>query len=121
MSILQAVLSFSFYLALTIVIEVIVAYLMGYRTKNFLIVVALASVITNPALNLILSINAMFSIFETSKLLIIFLELIVVFIEFKILCYVFDKRISRKKLFRLAVIINLVSYLIGGYLQVFIF
>lgn len=120
MGIFQAILSFGFYLALTIVIEVVVAYLMGYRTKNFLLVVALASVITNPSLNLILSVNSMFSLFGATKAVIIFLEIIVVFIEFYILSYVFDKKYSRIKLFRLAVIINLVSYFFGYYLQAFI-
>ena len=103
------------------IIEVGVAFLMGYRTKNFLLVVGLASVITNPSLNLILSINGMFSIFGATKALIILLEVIVVFIEFYILSYVFDRKYSRKKLFKLAVIINLTSYFIGYYLHAFVF
>jgi hypothetical protein len=121
MGILLTLLSFVFYLALTIIIEVGVTYLMGYRTKNFLMVVALASVITNPSLNLILSVNGMFSIFGATNVLIILLEIIVVFVEFYILCYVFDRKYTRIKLFKLAVIINFASYFIGYYLQVFVF
>lgn len=121
MGILPAILSFAFYLTLTIIIEVGVAYLMGYRTKNFLLVVMLGSVITNPALNLILSINAMFSIFRDTIIVIFLLEIIVVFIEFYILSYVFYRKYSRMKLFRIAVIINLASYSIGYYLQAFVF
>ncbi len=121
MGIFAVVFSFIFYMSLTIVIEVGIAYLMGYRTKNFLIVVGLASVITNPVLNIVLSLNATFIGFYNDNLFILILEIIVVFVEFYILCYVFDRKYSRIKLFRLAVIINLSSYLIGYYLQEYVF
>ncbi|KFZ26919.1 MAG: hypothetical protein KQ78_00685 [Candidatus Izimaplasma bacterium HR2] len=110
-----------FYMSLTIAIEVGVAYLMGYRTKNFLLIVGLASVITNPVLNMIIALNAMFWIFRDDTILIIILELIVVAVEFYILCYVFDRKYTRIKLFKVAVVINAASYSLGYFIQEYLF
>lgn len=106
-----------FYMTLTISIEVGVAYLMGYKTRNFLLVVALASAITNPVLNFLISVNSTLYIFHNEMFLIFILEMIVVAVEFYILCYVFDRKYSRIKLFRVAVVINASSYLLGYLLQ----
>ena len=110
-----------FYMSLTIAIEVGVAYLMGYRSRNFLLIVGLASVITNPVLNMVIALNSMLWIFRDDTILIIILELIVVAVEFYILCYVFDRKYTRIKLFKVAVAINLASYSLGYFIQEYLF
>lgn len=104
-------------LILTIVIETTVAYIMGYRERNMIYVVALASVITNPVLNIFLLVTRLFSDFFSGYTILIMLELIIVYVEFRILRFVFGKRISNKKLFILSLAMNASSFIIGEFLS----
>jgi len=108
------------YLVLTIIIEVTVTIIIGYKKKNFLLVVALGSVITNPVLNILISIY----VFVTNKYiplyLLVLLECMVAYVEFRILYFVFNKKYSKKELFIIAVIINSCSFLIGYFLREYI-
>ncbi|RKY52728.1 MAG: hypothetical protein DRP93_07660 [Candidatus Neomarinimicrobiota bacterium] len=108
------------YLVLTIIIEVTVTIIIGYKKKNFLLVVALGSVITNPVLNILISIY----VFVTNKYiplyLLVLLECMVAYVEFRILYFVFNKKYNKKELIIIAVIINSCSFLIGYFLREYI-
>lgn len=104
---------FGFYLAVTILIEVIVVFLLGYRNKDFFKVVILASVVTNLPLTLILNIDELTGFVDITFTKLIFLEMVIVFIEYKILQYVFNTKYDNKRLFKVALIMNGVSFLIG--------
>ena len=113
MGIFETLLTLLGYVLVTIVIEVIVVFIMGYRKKNFLYVVTLGNVITNPALNTLIIIYYFFSGGYISSYSLIMLELVVVYVEFKLLYYVFKNKYSKDKLIKVAFMINVVSFVIG--------
>ena len=99
-------------LFLTILIEETVILLLGYRNKNTLLVVALVNVITNPTANYIVMTNNIFNIIKPNILLVIFLEVLIVYIEWKILEYVLPNQEKQSYLI-LSIIINLASFSTG--------
>lgn len=102
--------SFLVPLLLTIVVECLAAFILGYRGRNFFIVLILVNIITNPLLNYIISVIFLLTP-AGSRYAMIPLELAVVFIEWKLLRYAFPK--ERKPLFTLSVVMNTASYLTG--------
>ena len=107
------------YVLLTLIIEVPVAYLLGFRKKDELLIVALASVVTNPVLNLfIIMYQSFFGVVTIYG--VIALEILVVLVEFLILFYVFGKEYTKKKLLLLALIMNAASFAFGLLLNVII-
>ena len=94
-------------LILTIIIELAVVYLLGIKDNRLLVLVIIANILTNPLLNFVVRHHS------HTFMQIICLEVIVVITE----C-VFLKYTNRVKLpyFRLAFIMNAVSYLIGLWL-----
>ena len=97
-----------FPLILTIIIELAVIFILGFRDKRLFLFGALASVITNPVLNYIAG------AFHVPFLGLIFLELMVVLIEglFLKLCL----RDMQIPFFRLSFVMNAVSFLLGLWL-----
>lgn len=108
------IISFFAALLLTIIIELTAALLIGYRKRNEIITIILINVITNPALNYLLFVNRTLSLFEISIFVILFLELLVVLIEWRLL--VFALKEKSNKLLALSIVINFCSYIIGFYL-----
>lgn len=100
-------------LVFTVVIEVIVAIIFGFKGNNKLKIVALASIITNPILTLILTLVAFFIGSEQPLIFILFLELIVVGVEYYILKYVYGDEEKKIKLFILSLCMNTASYVFG--------
>ncbi len=98
-------------LLLTIAIELFVAFLFEYRKKKEIISIVFINAITNPILNYLLLVNHHFSIIKSQQLLIIFLEILVVIVEWRILVYALNQK--NKKLFVLSLAMNSCSYLIG--------
>jgi hypothetical protein len=98
-------------LALTLIIECSVAALLGYRTRVQLQTVALASLITHPALCYFLWVNAYLWLVPDTGFTIIVLELIVVLVEWLVLVFVL--RENRKRLFLLSFTMNCASFLTG--------
>ncbi|MBQ9245102.1 hypothetical protein IJ182_02415 [bacterium] len=94
-------------LLLTIIIELTIVYLLGFKNKKLLILVIIANIITNPVLNFIVG-SFSFDFIE-----ILILEAIVVIFE-----GLFLKLLYRTNLpyFRLSFIMNASSYLIGLWL-----
>lgn len=97
-------------LIITIFLEIIIAYILGYRKKD-LINVLLVNILTNPLLNCItVSVNFYFGILMRNIVLII-LEIIVLIIE----GIIYQKYLDRKKIngYLLSFILNTSSFFIG--------
>jgi len=103
--------SLFFALLLTIIIELIIAWLLGYKKKPEIITIILINVITNPLLNYLLLINDRSSFFKITLGIIILLELIVVLIEWGLLFFTLQEK--PKKLLVLSFVMNLCSFLTG--------
>jgi hypothetical protein len=98
-------------LILTIFIEVIIALLFGLRGKTELGTVILINVITNPLLNYLVAVNSYFHLISQSGVLILFLEVVVVIAEWRLLLYVL--RTGVKKMLVLSIVMNACSYIAG--------
>lgn len=98
-------------LFLTIVIELAVAFFFGFRKKIEIIAIVFVNLLTNPILNYLLLVNNHFSFFKSSLLIILFLEAIVVLIEWKLLVFALQEK--SKKLLALSLAMNFCSYIAG--------
>ena len=98
-------------LVLTTAIEVVVALFFGYRKKSEIATIILINLITNPLLNYLLFINNYFGTVQINTIIIIFLEIVVVFVEWRLLKFVLQQ--NSKKLFALSVVMNFCSYIAG--------
>lgn len=99
-------------LLLTIVIEVIVAIFFGYRKKLEIVAIIIINLITNPLLNYLLFINNnYFGITHVNSVIILFLEIIVILVEWLLLRYILQK--NPNKLFVLSLTMNFCSYIVG--------
>lgn len=98
-------------LILTIVIEVIIAWLFRLRSKKEISTIILINLITNPLLNYLILVNHYFQIVSNSLALILLLEVGAVLAEWRLLLYVL--RQSARKLLILSVWMNVISYFSG--------
>ena len=102
-------------LVLTIAIEVPVAAALGLRTKSALLAVALINLITNPVLNYSGDLLANFVDWGKSPLtalaVLVPAELLVVFVEWRMLVWVLDR--SSRRLFGVSFAMNTASALAG--------
>ncbi len=101
-------------LVLSVAIETPTAWVLGYRNRNEIIIVALASVITNPPLNYIIAVCAAFGLVKIDVPFVLMLELSVVAIEWRILLYALGGDSWRH--FKTSLIMNTVSFLFGVWL-----
>ena len=98
-------------LALTIIIEMGVAFILGYRDRKSLAVVALVNVITNPILNYLLLVIAVYRFMEINTALILCLEAVVALAEWMLMIYALDR--DPGQLLVLSLVMNTTSYLAG--------
>lgn len=98
-------------LLLTIAIEVVVANFFGYRKKSEITTIIFINLITNPLLNYLLFTNGYFGITQTNTTIILFLEIVVVLVEWLLLGSVLQQ--NSKKLFTLSLVMNFCSYIVG--------
>ena len=103
--------NFLWALLITEVVEVTVAYLMGYRGKYFFTILILINILTNPLLNYILTVLMYFNVLDSHGFVIIILEILVVLTEYRIFIYAIP--VNKKALFSLSLAINTSSYLTG--------
>src|SRR5512147_2771210 len=75
-------------LSLTVAIEGCIAYLLGFRTRQAMLAVALINVITHVILNYLLLVLSYLGM-DTTFAFIAFLEVLVVLAEWQMLVYVF--------------------------------
>ena len=99
-------------LILTILIEETVIFLLGYRNKIILLVAALVNVITNPVANYIVMTNNIFNIIKPDISLVIILEVLIVYIEWKILEHSLPNQEKQSYLI-LSIMMNLASFFTG--------
>ncbi len=100
-------------LVITIVIEICVALLFGYRSEAAWKTVILMNLMTHPMLTYLLWIDS-YAGFLDSTILLIILEMLVVFVEWGILCYVL--RDKPRWLLLLSFTANAASFGIGSIL-----
>jgi hypothetical protein len=98
-------------LLLTMAVESAAAFFMGFRGKNFYILLASINAITNPSINLILNIIYMSKLSKFYYWALFLLEAAVVIAEWQLLWAALKK--NRKYLFITSLVINLSSYLTG--------
>lgn len=98
-------------LLLTIVTELTVAFILGFRNKKILLSIICVNIFTNPLLNFGLLIATTFYSVQLTPMLLIILELVVVFVEWQLLVYVVRRR--QKRLLALSLILNTASFLVG--------
>ena len=97
-------------LVLSIIIEISVAYLMGYKEKKYLLTIMMINFITHPILNYFILILS-FVKFDINLLLVGLLEIGAIFTEWGLLVHVFHK--PKDKLLILSLVTNLVSFITG--------
>lgn len=104
-------------LILTIIIEFLIVYILGFRNKLLFKSLVIVNIITNPALNFIVKeLNKLFIGF--SFVHIVILEMIVVIIEWYLLKLMLKD--NQLPLFKLSFIINASSFLTGLWLGEFL-
>lgn len=101
-------------LVLTVSIETPAAWLLGYRNRNEIIAVALASVITNPPMNYIIAVCAAFNLVKIDVPLVIALEAAVIAAEWRILLYALGG--DSRRHFKTSLLINTASFIFGVWL-----
>jgi hypothetical protein len=98
-------------LFLTVLVELIVAFLLGSRQKDALCAVLFINLLTNPILNYVLLVGRFLSPWAAGPALISVLETGVVFIEWRLLVYALPGKSIR--FLALSLVMNLFSYLAG--------
>lgn len=108
-------------LLLTIVIEVIVSYALGIRTKKDIMIVAIVNICTNPVLVYITDCVLLFSYgkIEVYNIMIVIMEIIVIIVEY--LLYRKYLRYKGKSPFIISLVNNMISCGIGIILNNLIF
>lgn len=115
-------------IVLTIIVEITVAILMGYKQTRMHRLIVWINLITNPMLNLLLVVVANFAIFFSVSdglfhrwAMLIPLELAIIFIENHILYYVYRSKYTLNTLFKLALTMNACSFIVGEIIYLLIF
>ncbi|NMC36299.1 hypothetical protein GYA49_04615 [Candidatus Beckwithbacteria bacterium] len=104
-------------LTLTIVIEILVGgTMLGWKNKLFLTSIVLVNLITHPLLNYILYLDTYLGFLGSRFFATVMLEALVVLVEWRLL--VFAMRSFSVQLFKLSLIMNVMSYLLGSYFLV---
>lgn len=98
-------------LILTILVEGLVGFLMGYKNKQLMQVIAAANAITNPFMNFIAVFILYLGLQEFFYWLILPLELLLIPIEWIILSYAIPDK--RSEMLKLSAIMNISSFVIG--------
>jgi|GEM_PF-316343 len=103
-------------LLISIAVEVLIAFVFGYRKKLEILAIILVNLITNPLLNYIITIrlrniryNPMYD--PSGQYTILISELIVIIVEWLLLR--FALRNKSIKLMMLSITMNIVSYVVG--------
>jgi len=97
-------------LLLTLVIEGSIAYLLGLRTGQYMLAVAMINVLTHVSLNYLLFVLGYLGI-DTSFILIVALEIGVAVVEWQLLVFAF--REPKRRFLAISALGNTASFLIG--------
>lgn len=105
-------------LSLTILIEWVVVIAFGFRDRSVFFAVAAINLITNPILNFSILIIQSLNLFRIDFFVLLIFELVVVFVEWRLL--VFSVWGSSKRLLLLSLVMNLCSFASGLLLFYFV-
>ncbi len=97
-------------LLLTVIIEGGIAYLLGFRTRQYMLAIALINVITHVLLNYLILVLGYLGV-DTTFALIVPLEILVVIVEWQMLVYVF--RGPKGRFLITSILANATSFFIG--------
>jgi hypothetical protein len=111
MALIELIATIVIALVLTLIIEIIVALLLGYKKKEYLLAIIGVNLVTNPVLNFLIQSNAQIKLFDYNIYSILFLEVVVVIIEFLLLWFIFRK--ERNKMLVLSITMNAASFMVG--------
>lgn len=98
-------------LLLTLLVELSVGVLLGYRRWDQMAAILLVNLVTNPPLNYLVILNNHYSFFTLTLPIILGAETAVVFVEWGLL--VFALKGNPRKLFGLSLAMNTCSYAVG--------
>jgi len=104
---------FVFGLVLTIITESIVIFIYGVTEPKVLKTAFYVNIITNPIMNIALSILVMFFGFNSTIFIVLLLELIVIYVEFRLFTMVYQNIFNKNTIIKLVILMNLVSFLTG--------
>ena len=99
-------------LILTLVIELSIAYVLGFKTKKDIIAIIFANLITHPLLCYFLWMNSFIFIIPINYFLIIILEISVVLLESALFFFALKQKYFN--MLKLSFFINAVSFLVGS-------
>ena len=97
-------------LLLTLLLEGGVALLLGFRTRRLVLVLALSNLITHLSLNYLILVLGQLGV-DVSLLLVAVFELAVVWLEWRLMAFVFPEK--RRRLLGNSVLANGLSFLVG--------
>ena len=98
-------------LFLTLVIELSVAYILGFRSKNNLFVIILINLITHPSLCYFLWLNSSIPIIPINYISIVVLEILVAIVESFLLYFAMKQKYLN--MLKLSLSMNIASFLFG--------
>ena len=101
-------------LFLNLIIEIGVAHLLGYRTKEKILLIIIINFVTHPLLCYFLWISVCLNI-NINNIVIFILEVVVIFIESFLLYFVIEKQYFNK--LGLSLCINAASFFLGLFFQ----
>jgi hypothetical protein len=104
--------NYSIAFLLTIVLEVAVALLLGYRRRQEVVCVILVNVFSHPLVNYLIWVVSELRTVPIRPFEILLLEVGVVLVEWQLLCYALRRR-RKAALFALSLAMNCVSYFAG--------
>lgn len=113
MDIMFYLIIFGIPLALTIIIELFVLFLLGFKDKRLYLAVTLINLITNPILNITIF-NSRSLVNDFGYFYVLFLEALVVLSEYLMLKIAFKN--SKIPFFKLSFVLNASSFLFGIWL-----
>lgn len=94
-------------LLLTVAVEGVVAYLLGFRRREFQLALAAINLVTNPMLNYSLAVLGYLGATVSLRLVVIF-EIVIVFAEWGMLVYTFSE--PRKRFLLISIVGNAASF-----------
>jgi hypothetical protein len=101
----------------TLLIEVSLAVIMGYR-KFYLLAILLINLVTTPLANYILIVNSTYNLIKNQTVILIFLECFIIAFEWGVLKLLFRK--TTRSLITLSLFMNWTSFMIGLVLALFL-
>jgi hypothetical protein len=110
------ILNYLLLLLLNLIVEVGVAYALGYRTTKKIFLIVIINLITHPLLCYFFWINAYLNLINITYISLIFIETLIVFIESFLLYFVLQQQYLDK--LKLSFYINASSFLLGLLLRV---